>query len=493
MNISFIREQLQNFQIESEDLYWQNWVGLKDEINIVSLFEKYSRVFSIESLSRIQEELRNAEDSEIRHQLRALLGLITLGRMENDSSQLQQEILKLEATTTIEWGNEIIPLRALAKSILNETDRNKRIQMIKRKDHAILDNIVPYQKKWMSQLFESIRNLGYENYLSLCSETQNRDFYLFSADIRKFLDKSENIYREYLDYYLKKLSGIGLSDSPHNADLSAVLRCSVFDSSFPPENLLPVLKQTIQGMGFGLERIHLDMEDRPKKKTRPCVSAVNPPIDVRLTVSSMGGYDDYAGLLHETGHAVHFIHEKENLEFEFKYWGDRGFTEGTAYLFQMITMNEVWLKEIIRMQDSTEFIKFNAFLNILRFRRLIGQALYQFELFSSQTVRNMDSIYQHYMERSHCVEFETSGYLNFDMEFYSAGYLRARMFETQLRVYLMNRFGPDWWRKKETGQFLTQLYLDGRKSRADDVVISLGFKKLDPQFYLDQQLDILSH
>jgi hypothetical protein len=492
MELGDVRNQLLSFLVESEDLYWQNWIGVQDQIDIAALYAKYSGILSIETLAGVQRRLRNESDPEKKQRLQALYGALTLGYLEFRTSRLQQHILKKEAETAVEWHGETIPLRSFGVRILNEPSRDIRMEMIEKKEEMVTREINPVRIDWIQDLFLAIRELGYADYIDLCQETQNRDFHAFYEQTESFLEKSESIYRSTLDEYLRKLAETSLHDRTHNADLTAVFRCAIFDDWFPGKQLIPTLKNTLSPMGFTLDKIHFDMEDRPKKKPRACVSAVNPPDDVRLTVYPLGGYEDYAGLLHETGHAVHFIHEKSDLDFEYKFWGDRGFTEGTAYLFQNITMNEIWLKEMIRMDDPTEFIRFNAFLSILRLRRLIGQFRYQYDLFKSASTDKMADVYKTHMERSHAVIFEPSGYLNFDLEFYSAGYVRARLFELQLRSYLVETFGRDWWRNPQTGQFLIPLYREGRKPRADDVVNQLGFNDLDMNLYLTCQLNLLS-
>ncbi|MBN1355702.1 hypothetical protein JXA40_05450 [bacterium] len=492
MNLQEIRTRLHSFLIESEDLYWLNWIGVQDEIDIKSLYEKYSEILSLNNLTTVQSAMRNSRNPSEKHRLQALYGALTLGFLEYRASAHQQKILKLEAETTVNWDGRDIPLRSFGVKILNEPDRDTRMEMIFKKERAIHEKINPVRIEWTEDLFRSIGDLGYKNYIDLCRETQNRDFHSFYLETERFLDRSEDVFRRSLDRFLVRLTGQHLTGRTHEADLTALFRCSVFDGHFPPGGLIPALKNTISPMGFDLDKIQFDMEDRPKKKPRACVSAVNPPSDVRLTVYPLGGYEDYSGLLHETGHAVHFTHEHPELDFEFKFWGDRGFTEGTAYLFQNITLNMDWLHDIVGMTEPDEFLAFNAFMSILRLRRLIAQFRYQYELFDMASTAGMDRVYKTHMERAHSVQFETGGYLNFDLEFYSAGYVRARLFEVQLRTYCIRTFGQDWWRNSRTGRFLIPLYRKGRKPRADEVARRLGFDGLDMDLYLNTQVLLLN-
>jgi len=491
MNLESICARLNQYLIESEDLYWQNWVGLKSDIRISALNARFPEIFSLEAIEQVRAHLRKMNETHARRRWRAVLGQLTLLYMENVAADLQQDILKKEAETSVTWENETIPLRTFQVRIMKEPDRMKRRRMKQLRKEAVDTHINPLRRRMIEKMFQAVRDMGYDDYIALCRETQNRDFRRFATEMSRFLDETESVYRKYLDYYLTQTTGIGLNEETHSADLTGVMKCALFDRDFPSDQLLPVLKRTVGEMGFSMDPIHLDLEDRPSKKPRACVSAVNPPDDVRLTIYPVGGYEDYSGLFHEAGHAIHFVHERPDLDFIYKFWGDRGFTEGTAYLFQNITMNPVWLRDIMEIRDFDALLTYTAFMGILRLRRLIGQFLYQMELFASDDPAAMADRYVYHFERAHQVRFDATDYLSFDMEFYSAGYIRARMFELQLRDFLENAHGKDWWRRKEGGERLMTLFRDGRKNRADDVALQLGYTGLDPDYYRCRYLEKL--
>jgi len=488
MNLQSICTRLNQYLIDSEDLYWKNWVGLQDKIDIASLGRKTGDLFSIKTIDFIRKLLFSETDPVEKNRLRSILGQITLSYMENMSVDIKQQILNKEAVTTVDWNGKAVALRSFAVQIVNEPDKNKRRDMINLREKTVEKEINPLRMKLLSQMFSSVKDMGYNNYIDLCQETQNRDFREFAKEMESFLSDTEEIYRKYLSYFLELATGNTLNSDTYVSDLTAIMRCKLFDKMFPSKNLLPVLKKTVGGMGFSLDKIHLDLDDRPSKISRPCVSAVNPPEDVRLTIYPMGGFDDYSGLLHETGHALHFIHEIPDLNFIHKFWGDRGFTEGTAYLFQNITLNSTWLNEIMGLTDIESLQKYSAFMGILRFRRLIGQFLYLMDLFETEDPESVKDRYLFHSQRAHQVKFNASDYLKFDMELYSAGYIRARMFEVQLRDNMIQRFGQTWWNSLETGEYLKTLFKHGRMNRADDVVVELGYKKLDSDYYKQHYL-----
>jgi hypothetical protein len=69
----------------------------------------------------------------------------------------------------------------------------------------------------------------------------------------------------------------------------------------------------------------------------------------------------------------------------------------------------------------------------------------------------------------------------FDMDpgFYCANYLRAWMFEVQLRTVLDDKFGNTWWKEKGCGEFLKEMWSSGQKYMADQHAKGLGYYGID--------------
>ena len=76
--------------------------------------------------------------------------------------------------------------------------------------------------------------------------------------------------------------------------------------------------------------------------------------------------------------------------------------------------------------------------------------------------------------------FRADRYLaDMDSGFYSADYLRAWIRSAQLRAYLRDTIGEDWWRRAETGAYLRELFREGLRPSSEDVAGRIGFDPLD--------------
>ena len=89
-------------------------------------------------------------------------------------------------------------------------------------------------------------------------------------------------------------------------------------------------------------------------------------------------------------------------------------------------------------------------------------------------------VYERLLTEATGVRYQRDNYLaDMDAGFYSADYLRAWIRSAQLRTYLLNEVGEDWWRNAKTGELLTELFREGTKPTSEEIAKRLGFDALD--------------
>ena len=78
------------------------------------------------------------------------------------------------------------------------------------------------------------------------------------------------------------------------------------------------------------------------------------------------------------------------------------------------------------------------------------------------------------------IRYPRDGHLaDMDAGFYSADYLRAWIRHAQLRAYLIDEVGPDWWRSTQTGEILRDLFAEGTRPSSEEIAARLGFEPYD--------------
>jgi hypothetical protein len=240
---------------------------------------------------------------------------------------------------------------------------------------------------------------------------------------------------------------------------------------------------TLRGLGYELEdqhNIRLDLEPRPTKSPRAFCAPIQIPSDVRLVLQPIGGHQDYQILLHEAGHAEHYANVDPALPFGYRWLGDNAVTEGYAFLLHYLSTDRLWLRRQLDF-DSEEFRRFALFVKLQLLRRYATKLLYEQELQRTPEPEPLAERYADLFTENLLVRYFPEEYLaDLDDFFYAGQYLRAWIFESQLREYLRREYDEEWFLAPRAGRFLRDVWRDGQKYTVDELVRFMGYEDLDP-------------
>jgi hypothetical protein len=223
----------------------------------------------------------------------------------------------------------------------------------------------------------------------------------------------------------------------------------------------------------------LDVESRPGKSPRAFCAPVHVPGEVYLVVPPMGGRDDYAALLHEGGHAEHFASVDPALPFEFRHLGDNSVTEGYAFLFDHLLEDPEWLARRLGVDDADALLAHSRAQRLMMLRRYAAKLAYELELHGGGDADHA-ATYARRLTDAVRVPWPREQYLmDVDPGFYAAAYLRAWAVESRLRTLLRERFGPAWFESPQAGDLLRDLWAQGQRLDADELLAQLDGGGLD--------------
>ena len=230
--------------------------------------------------------------------------------------------------------------------------------------------------------------------------------------------------------------------------------------------------------------IRLDLDERPQKAPRACVIASDPPRVVHLITRAMGGLHDYQAFLHEAGHALHYAGVDPKLPMAFRRLArDHALTEIYSYICEAITREPAWHATYFGLSDdqAAENAEATLFLEALLFRRYAAKLSYELEFwlrFDDAGLASDD--YAERLTAATGMRYPREGHLaDMDGGFYSADYLRAWIRHAQLRTYLIDEVGEDWWRSPRTGEIFRGLFAEGTKPSSEEIAVRLGFEPND--------------
>ena len=455
--------------------HYLNRSGQKEELSLEPIFRRHRRLFSRETVEALAAlRLRDSR-------LRPIRELAVFGYLEEAARPLTEELARRETVDTATWDSQQVPCRSLWTLVMNEADIDRRHELERLRCELTAAQNPIREARW-GVLHARTRELGYRSYYHLCDRVGGLDLQGLLALMERFLWDTDKLYHDRLEGYLRS---IGVSPAlAERSDLSYLFRSPQFDAVFDGQRLLPALKATLRGLGIEpdhLPNVRLDVEPRPRKSPRAFCAPVRIPDEIWLVISPHGGQDDYRALFHEAGHAYHFAHVRREASFAHRGMGDNSVTEGFAFVLEHLVYNPAWLQEHLGLADPTEYLALARFHKLYMLRRYAAKLQYECDLHRSDDVRARPKRYSDLLTAALGVRYAPQDYL-FDVDdgFYCARYVRAWIFEAQVRCYLESEFGKAWFRSAKAGRRLRGLWALGQRYPAHQLVRRVGYRGLDP-------------
>jgi hypothetical protein len=288
--------------------------------------------------------------------------------------------------------------------------------------------------------------------------------------------------------WFDKLLGADRPEVPTSYHVSWLRRLSPLAATYTKDRATEVCLETLRGLGFDLDKepnIKLDLDDRPQKSPRACVIASDPPRIVHLITRAQGGLHDYQAFLHEAGHALHYGSVDPELPYTFRNLSrDHALTEIYSYIFEAISREPAWHTAYFDLSEdqAAENAEATVFLEALLFRRYTAKLAFELEFwsgFGNGSSAGPDE-YHRLLTTATGISYRPDAYLaDMDAGFYSADYLRAWIRSAQLRQWLVQEVGEDWWRNRKTGDHLRRLFAEGTQPTSEEIAGRLGFDPHD--------------
>jgi hypothetical protein len=454
------------FLAELDEESYLHFAGLKDTYDLAPIYERHERLTQLDTALALGASV----DGDRRR--RELWKFACEGYLGNFVSEEAERVAELETTLTASIGGEEIPFRMLKPRLMNEDDREVRARVEARRNELTEEHLNGLELQAAQVVQRETQRLGAESYAALY-----RSFGFRLDDLaeqcRRFLVETEGLWEETGDRFFRSRVGLGLGEV-RRWDVGRAWRGSEWDGRFPSDRMLPALEGTLADLGIDLraqQNVELDLEARPSKDPRAFCSPIEVPGRVVLVMKPQGGPDDWRALFHEAGHTEHFANTDASLSPEERRLGDNAVTEGWAMLLEHLTTDPVWLERRLDVPRPYEFAAQAAAQLLWLVRRYCAKLLYELEFHTAEDLTALRPRYVELLSEATKVEPAPADYLgDIDSGFYASEYLRAWAFESQLRAHLRERFGNAWFSRREAGSLLRELWTEGQKPTADELL-----------------------
>jgi hypothetical protein len=454
------------FIAELDEEYYLHYSGLKPEFELRAIYERHADLTDLETVKRLGEAVKGRENMELfRFGCEGFLGELTREHAEKIAEQ--------EAKLEVDHDGGKVGYRMLPPTIANTEDRAARARLEEQRNELTEEHLNPIHLDSVHVTQRAVLDLGAPTYFQLYRDRFHYDLEGLAGQCRALLDSTERLYEDSMDRVMRERVGVGLSEAKRH-DLRRFMRGTAWDSAFPADRMLPALSGTLANLGIDLgaqQNVHLDVESRPTKSPRAFCAPIEIPDKVMLVIQPQGGPDDWYALFHEAGHTEHFAFTSPDLKMEEKRLGDNAVTEGWAMLFDHLIDDRAWLSSMLSFPRPDAFAAEGAVQLLFYVRRYCAKLLYEIEFHAAADPTTMQSRYVELLGDATKIETSPTEYLaDIDSSYYVTSYLRAWAFSAQMMSYLREEFGVEWFRKREAGSLLKELWELGQKPNADELL-----------------------
>jgi hypothetical protein len=318
---------LENQTAELEERLYRQWIGL--DVGPEEIGEN----------AQVISTLAEAMVPSFRHDpdawslLSGIISRATLAPIELEIDKLSEQYLTFD--DILLNGRPVTPYSAL-QYLYGQDDPQKRHELLSRvvQGHPAVDQAWERRRAIQSELSAEWDYTPLDDFLLAEG--------LDEAHLRQLLVKMGSTMRPTFEgRFAENRSAVldGMYGEAWEDFLTLFMnRASEYvDQQMPTVDGLAAVRQVTAGMGFSIEKIAIDLEDRPRKEPVASAWPLRIPGDVRISVKPVDGAADLSALYHEMGHALHFTSIRPDLPYPLR----AGYSHGVAETFA------VWLQSLL--------------------------------------------------------------------------------------------------------------------------------------------------
>ena len=492
MNVATVRtpaeyeERLRKYLFERAEEVRAVRVGEKEISERAEIVARYADLFNREQLEALRAAEEGAEGDEHERIFRLRLEC-EAGVADQELSERKDELENAILAARVTFKGEDLPLRTAQAKLAVLPDYADRDELGELQADASAEfndgraDLIRDENALAGELS------GIADPVARNEEEKGISLRALAERLGRASEESSDAYATLRNRWFEWLLGEEREQRPSAFHVSYMRRLSPLEATYTKDRAVEVCMDTLTKLGFDLandSRIRLDLDDRPQKSPRACVIAADAPEVVHLITRAQGGLHDYQAFLHEAGHALHYAGCDPNLSYTFRNLSrDHALTEIYSFILEAISREAGWHSAYFALSDeeAQRNAEATTFLEALLYRRYAAKLGFELDFWGrfNEDGGTPDG-YSEKISEATGVYYRPDNYLaDMDAGFYSADYLRAWIRSAQLRHYLVNEFGPDWWRSEQTGEFLRGLFSEGTRPASEEIAARIGYDPLD--------------
>ena len=471
----YIREQSESvYQALYKELYL-NCAGFKNKTEITEILKSYRDLLEPEILLSLREaKTDNDEGNNSSNLLASFLAEIIL---LSKTSQLNDAILDMEASSNFKVGKSKIPFRS-SKSALLKMSKKAQVEEITTKKDAVLLKLNELYLRQYAYLQKDSHDLGYTSYLNLYELTERLNSTALVEKAKEFLRDTEYVSRDMLEWFFSKRMDLKLKDADSD-NMYYLLNSFELKEYFP--KLVPhsLAQDILDETGINpIAKIMFDTEKRNGHIAGSFGYLLNPGVEMIVSSNLQGGVFDYTSFLENFGQSLSFSFVDRDEYFEYRYLREKSYVKVFSYLFKGLVYEPAWLNKHLKEDIDDDFLKFLYLKQLMQIRILSAKLVYEVGLYQRQ--EDKAEMYKEAMEiATHCQVKKIDYLFDIQPHLNSLECFKASLIEPQLRAYLVENYDEQWWRAKEAGDFLVKIWEAGGRISTKNITDKYGFEDAD--------------
>lgn len=473
MDLSEYRREYAAFCSAFERARFEHHIGLSAKLDLTPVRERYAELWTREKIAELRraEDATHAQFETERAGLAALRGAAELNHLEDAAREVSNELGRCAASARVEWGGALLAADAAPALIASEPDAMRRRELSARWSDAAsaCDDL---RASRLEVRVGASRSLGYESLRALHENLSGVSFDELAAGAARFLEQTAPAYMLRLSEWAAREIPSLPKHALTYADALFFERAASLDIHFLARRLRADYEEAMADLGIRVEQrrnMTIDDAERPLKNPRPACFGVNPPEDVRLSISKTdGGADAHRVFFREAARAERFAWASRDTATrhpEFVHPPDGATGEAFACLFAGLFRDPAWLGErgvFPRAADAETSARRFALIDLYEARRACALMRYALALSESAgrplSEQLSDAHASALMEATGFRHDAAPRLLDADEAFRAAERLRARLFAASLREHLRGRHGRRWFDSRAAGGELIDLW-----------------------------------
>ena len=486
-----LRDDADRFIAELDEESYLHFAGQKETFELVPIYERHAELTTLDTALALGASVSGGRnDRELwRFACEGYLGQLRPRRGGADRrarGEAQRNGRRRGRSRTATCG----------RAIMNEPDRGRRERLERARNELDRGAHQADYVRASQAVHRETERLGAELHASSTASSSIRSTTSPSSAAPSSVD-TESLWEDAGDRFFRSRVGLGLGEV-ERWDVGRVWRAVKWDSAFPAERMLPALEATLADSGVDLhaqQNVELDLEDRPNKDPRAfCVPDRDPrarhPRDQaerrprRLAARS------------STRPGTPSTSRTPRRRSRWRRSGSATTPSPRAgrCCSSTSTIDPAWLDAPARLPAAAR----------VRSRGRDAAALVRPPLLREAPLR--DRVPRRGRRRRRCsratsscsatrskVEPSDTDYLaDVDDGFYASQYLRAWAFEAQLRAYLREKFGNAWFSQRDAGSLIRELWSEGQKPTADEILEEVTGERLELAAVADRVREALA-